>query len=179
MDWSLRKMRAKQIEKELSGFSRLTCPQIGWVKTIRETLGMNTRQLGSRCNVTSERIIKIEADEVEGRTTVATLEKIAEAMNCKLVYAFVPNSEMIEFIEKTAEEKARTQLMQTAHHMALEDQKVSVESMKDQIEILKGEILKNNVNLHGFTPVVSSRLNSRVQAALAPNLLSPAAQCIF
>jgi 5-formyltetrahydrofolate cyclo-ligase len=37
----------------------------------------------------------------------------------------------------------------------------------------------NKVNLHGFTPVVSSRLNSRVQAALAPNLLSPAAQCIF
>jgi HSP20 family molecular chaperone IbpA len=36
-----------------------------------------------------------------------------------------------------------------------------------------------DVNLHGFTPVVSSRLNSRVQAALAPNLLSPAAQCIF
>ena len=34
------------------------------------------------------------------------------------------------------------------------------------------------VNLHGFTPVVSSRLNSRVQAALAPNLLSPAARYI-
>jgi hypothetical protein len=34
------------------------------------------------------------------------------------------------------------------------------------------------VNLHGFTPVVSSRLNSRVQAALAPNLLAPAARYI-
>ena len=37
-------------------------------------------------------------------------------------------------------------------------------------------LTNQNVNLHGFTPVVSSRLNSRVQAALAPNLLAPAAR---
>lgn len=145
MDWSLRKMRAKQIEMEVSGLSGLSRPQIGWVKTIREALGMNTRQLGSRCNVSSERIIKIETDELEGRTTVATLEKMAKAMNCKLVYAFVPNSEMIKFLEKVAEDKARIQLTQTSHHMALEDQKTSMESMRDQIEILKEEILKNNI----------------------------------
>ena len=145
MDWSLRKMRAKQIEKELSGLSGLSRPQTGWVKTIRETLGMNTRQLGERCGVSSERIIKIESDEIEGRTTIATLEKLAKAMNCNFVYGFVPNSKMIEFIEKTAENKARIQLMQTAHHMALEDQEVSKESMKDQIDILKSEILRNNI----------------------------------
>ena len=145
MDWSLRKMRAKQIQKELAGLAGLSRPQTGWVKTIRETLGMNTRQLGERCGVSSERIIKIESDEIEGRTTVATLEKLAKAMNCKFVYGFVPNSKMIEFIEKTASDKARIQLMQTSHHMALENQEVSKESMKDQIDILKGEILRNNI----------------------------------
>ncbi len=145
MDWSLRKIKAKQIEAEVSGLSDISRPHVGWVKTIRKALGMNTRQLGARCNVSSERIIKIEADELEGRTTVATLDKMAKAMNCKLVYAFVPNSEMIKFIEKIAEDKARMQLTQTSHHMALEDQKTSIESMKDQIEILKGEILKNNI----------------------------------
>lgn len=145
MDWSLRKMRSKQIEKAVIGLSALSRPQTGWVKTIRETLGMNTRQLGERCGVTSERIIRIESDETQGRTTIATLEKLAKAMNCKFVYGFVPNSKIIEFIEKTAENKARIQLMQTSHHMALEDQEVSKESMKDQIDILKGEILRNNI----------------------------------
>jgi len=145
MDWSLRKMKAKQIEHEIKAISGLSRPQIGWVKTIRETLGMNTRQLGKRCGVSSERIIKIEADEIEGRTTVATLEKAARAMNCKLVYAFVPNSKIIDFIEKAAEDKARIQLTQTSHHMALEDQEISTESMKDQIDILKEEILRNNI----------------------------------
>jgi len=145
MDWSLRKMRAKQIENQLKGLSKLNRPEIGWVKTIRETLGMNTRQLGKRCNVSSERIIRIESDEIEGRTTVATLEKIAQAMNCRLVYAIVPNDGMIEFIEKTAEDKAKTQLQQTSHHMALEDQKISIELMKEQIHFLKEELLKNNI----------------------------------
>lgn len=145
MDWSLRKMRAKQIETQLKGLSKLSRPEIGWVKTIRETLGMNTRQLGKRCNVSSERIIRIESDEIEGRTTLATLEKIAQAMNCRLVYAIVPNNGMIEFIEKTAEDKAKTQLQQTSHHMALEDQKISIELMKEQIHFLKEELLKNNI----------------------------------
>jgi predicted DNA-binding mobile mystery protein A len=145
MDWSLRKIKAKQIETEVSGLSKLSRPQIGWVKTIREALGMNARQLGSRCNVSSERITRIESDEPEGRTTLATLEKMAKAMNCKLVYGFVPNSGMIEFIEKIAENKAMAQLMHTSHHMALEDQKTSMESIRDQVEILKGEILKSNI----------------------------------
>ena len=145
MDWSLRKMRAKQIENQLKELSKLSRPEIGWVKTIRETLGMNTRQVGKRCNVSSERIIRIESDEMEGRTTLATLEKIAQAMNCRLVYAIVPNDGMIEFIEKTAEDKAKTQLQQTSHHMALEDQKISIESMKEQIHFLKEELLKNNI----------------------------------
>lgn len=145
MDWLLRKIKAKQIEAEVSELSKLSRPSTGWVKTIREALGMNTRQLGNRCNVSSERIIRIEADELEGRTTLATLEKTAKAMNCKLVYAFVPNDEIIKFIEQTAEDKAEMQLMQTSHHMALEDQKTSIKSRNDQIEILKEEILKNNI----------------------------------
>jgi predicted DNA-binding mobile mystery protein A len=145
MDWSLRKMRAKQIENQLKGLSKLSRPESGWVKTIRETLGMNTRQVGKRCNVSSERIIRIESDEIEGRTTLATLEKIAQAMNCRLVYAIVPNDGMIEFIEKAAEDKAKTQLQQTSHHMALEDQKISIESTKEQIHFLKEELLKTNI----------------------------------
>lgn len=56
MDWSLRKIKAKQIEIELKYLTKLSRPQSGWVKTIREILGMNTRQLGFRCNVSSERV---------------------------------------------------------------------------------------------------------------------------
>lgn len=145
MNWSLRKIRAKQIEKELSAFSKILCPTVGWIKTIRETLGMNTRQLGERCNVTSERIIRIEADEVNGKTTLATLEKVASAMNCRLVYALVPDDGLLKFIENTALNKAHSQLKHISHTMALENQKVSETALKEQIEILKDELIKGNI----------------------------------
>lgn len=145
MDWSLRKIKANQIDFELQKLNNLTRPINGWIKTIRETLGMNTRQLGERCNISSERIIKIEADEVEEKTTLATLTKIANALNCKLVYALVPNNNIIHFIEKTAEEKAKIQLTNTSHHMTLEEQQTSTRALEEQITILKEEMLKNNI----------------------------------
>lgn len=145
MDWSLRRIRAKQIEKELAPLSKILIPKTGWIKTIRETLGMNTRQLGNLCNVSSERIIRIETDEVEKRTTLATMQKVAKAMNCRLVYALVPEEGIIEFIEKTAKDKAKLELEEISHHMELENQKVSNESMKDQIEILTDELIRNNL----------------------------------
>lgn len=145
MNWSLRKIKAKQIEQELIALSRIVRPKIGWIKTIRETLGMNTRQLGERCRVTSERIIKIETDEVNGRTTLATLEKVANAMNCRLVYALVPDDELIKTIEKAAQDKAESQLRHISHTMSLEDQKVSESALKEQIKILKEELIKGNI----------------------------------
>ena len=145
MDWSLRKIRARQIEKELAGMSKILRPKVGWIKTIRETLGMNTRQLGERCNVTSERIIRIEIDEVDGKTTLATLEKVAKAMNCRLVYGLVPNDEFIESIEKTASNKAESQLKRISHTMSLEDQRVSDSALKEQVEMLKEELIRGNI----------------------------------
>ncbi|MFO0445672.1 MAG: mobile mystery protein A [Holosporales bacterium] len=145
MDWSLRKIKATQVEQGLTTLSKILRPKVGWIKTIRETLGMNTRQLGERCNVTSERIIKIEADEVDGRTTLATLEKVAKAMNCKLVYALVPNDELVKIIEKAAQAKAELQLRHISHTMSLEDQKVSEKALKEQVLILKEELIKGNI----------------------------------
>ena len=133
------------MEKELAVMSQILRPTVGWTKTIRETLGMNTRQLGERCNVTSERIIRIEADEVGGKTTLATLEKVASAMNCRLVYALVPNDGLLKFIEKAALNKAESQLNHISHTMALEDQKVSDSALKEQIAMLKEELIRDNI----------------------------------
>lgn len=145
MEWHLRKIQARQIERETSALPKVLVPTVGWIKTIRKTLGMNTRQLGERCGITSERIIRIEADEVSKRITMATLDKMAKAMNCKLVYAFVPNNGLVEFIEQTAGNKAKNSLTRISHHMKLEDQKTSDTAINEQIEALKDEMLRNNL----------------------------------
>ncbi|PCJ25767.1 MAG: DNA-binding protein [Rickettsiales bacterium] len=145
MDWSTRQLKAKQLEKHLKSLSNIRLPATGWVKTIRETLGMNVRQLGQRCEVSGERISRIEADELNSKLTMATLEKVAKAMNCKFVYGFVPNGGIKDTIEKQAEFKAKSQLRRVSHSMALEDQKVSDSAMRNQIKILKEDMLQGNI----------------------------------
>jgi len=145
MDWSLRKLKLAQIERQIKGLDCITIPAVGWIKNIREALGMNTRQLGERCNISSERIVKIESDESEGKLTMATLEKMATAMNCKFVYGFVPNDGLINTIERQAYIKAKSQLARISHSMTLENQKISNESMNEQIELLKEELIKGNI----------------------------------
>lgn len=145
MNWSLRKLTANQIERQVSHLRGFCSPSVGWIKTIRKVLGMSARQLGQKINVTPERIFKIESDELKSKLTMATLEKIAVALNCKFVYGFVPNSSLTQIIEKAAEEKAKSQLEIVSHTMSLEDQKVNNEVSQEQAQLLKGDLLQGNI----------------------------------
>lgn len=145
MDWSLRKLTAKQIDKQLKPLKNLTIPSVGWIQTIRKALGINTRQLAEKTGVSSERIIKIEADELENKLTMATLQKMAEAMSCKFVYAFVPDDDLDKIIQKAARAKAKVQMSRISHSMTLEDQKTEDKELKEQIDILTEEYLRGNI----------------------------------
>ncbi len=145
MDWSLRKLTARQIDKQVKPLMNFIVPKTGWIKTIRMALGINNRQLAERMGVTSERIVKIEADELESKLTMATLEKAAEAMNCKFVYGFLPNDKLDKLIEKAARDKAKTKMSRISHSMTLEDQKLEDKELKEQVDILTEEYLRGNI----------------------------------
>lgn len=94
---------------------------------MRTALGMNLKKLGEACGLSIPTIAQTESREMEGRVTLGTLRKIAEAMNCELTYAFVPKSDMKTFIEQKAYEKAKRVLSIADLHMSLENQRVSTE----------------------------------------------------
>lgn len=145
MDWSLRKLTARQIDKQIKPFKNFIVPSEGWIRTIRKALGINTRQLGEKTGVSGERIVRIEADELENKLTMATLQKMAEAMNCKFVYAFIPDDNLDKIIERAARDKAKAQMDRISHSMALEDQKTESKELKEQIDILTEEYLRGNL----------------------------------
>ncbi len=145
MDWKIRKLQGKQLDRLLSPLGKLSCPKDGWVKTIRLTLGMTSKQLGKRIGVSSPRILKIEQDEVQERTTLATLKKLANVMDCEFVYGFVPRESLVSNIEKQALKKAKEQISRVSHTMALEDQRVEEKIKNEHIKILKEELLTKNI----------------------------------
>lgn len=114
----------KHLDKRLATLreAELTAPPRGWMKAIREALGMSTRQLATRMGVSRSRVPTIEKAEGTGATTIQTLRAAAEAMNCTFVYAFVPVKPLEDILRDRAQEKAHRELARLDHTMKLENQ---------------------------------------------------------
>ena len=116
-------------------------PHRGWIKAIREALGMTTAQLANRIGVSQPRITELERAEIEDKITLSSLRRAAEALNCALVYAIVRNNSLENIVLDRARKKAFKILEGVNHTMALEDQNLSDADVKSEIENLAREIL--------------------------------------
>jgi predicted DNA-binding mobile mystery protein A len=64
-------------------------------------------------------------------------------MECKLVYAIVPNESLNQIIENRAQKIAEKMVSDVSHNMYLEAQSVSDGENKRQIENLKDDLLNS------------------------------------
>jgi predicted DNA-binding mobile mystery protein A len=99
-------------------------PPKGWLRAIRDALGMTTKQFGQRLGVSQPRIVELEQSEVSGTLTLNTLQRAAEALGCQLVYVLVPEKPLAETVRERAEFVANRQSSAVEHTMRLEDQAV-------------------------------------------------------
>ena len=140
-----RAMARKNLDKRLntlrnnSAFAR---PPRGWVKALRDALGMTAEHLAGRVGVTRPRVYEIERSELSGSITLDSLERAARALDCELVYALVPRKQLEDLIQEQALRRAKERLKQTAHSMALEDQSVDPEDEQDQIKALASKLVE-------------------------------------
>jgi predicted DNA-binding mobile mystery protein A len=116
-------------------------PRNGWIRAIRDALGMSGRQLGSRLGVSKMRVADMEQAEVAGATSLKTLRRAAEAMDCVLVYALVPKNSLKETLRKQARHKARQVTARASHTMGLEDQALTREESGKALEIATESLL--------------------------------------
>ncbi len=106
-------------------------PQRGWIATIRKALTMSTSQLASRIGISQQATTKLEANENTDAITLKSLRRVAQALDCTLVYAFIPNEKSLErLIRKQAIKKAKELFAPVDHTMMLEGQKVQDNSEK-------------------------------------------------
>lgn len=136
-------MRAKdrtkaraQLDKRLNVLANpdaLARPPRGWVKAIREALGMTADQLGQRMGVSRQRALELEESEARGAVTLESLGRAAQALECRLVYALVPRIPLDELVHERATKLARQQLRMTGHSMALENQSVDAAYEEEQL----------------------------------------------
>ncbi|MFM8648094.1 MAG: helix-turn-helix domain-containing protein, partial [Methylocystis sp.] len=79
----------KNLDRRLTALRAepLITPPSGWIKAIRESLGMTAEQLARRMGVVQSRVSTLEKAECSGTPSLKSLRQAAEAMNCTLVYA--------------------------------------------------------------------------------------------
>src|SRR6202790_4919377 len=102
-----RELRRKQLDTLIEMFphtDQVTRPQRGWLRAIREALGISQQEVATATQIRRESLIGFEKAEASDRITMRNLRRIADAMGCELVYAIVPKSGSIE---ELAEQRMR------------------------------------------------------------------------
>ena len=120
--------------KELGAVGRYNAPVRGWIKAIRQALGMTTEQLAMRLGIKQPSVVAIEQSEAKGAIKLATLRRVAEALDCTLIYAFIPNHPLETVVRDRARLFARRRRAPIEHTMMLEDQAVKGQDVDDRLD---------------------------------------------
>lgn len=104
MDSKITLASLDKIFKQFSGLLNFKMLPAGWIKTISQALGMNSTQLAKKLGVTQPRVVSMEKNEMNLK--LSTMQKIAEALGCEFVYAFVPKTSFKEIRYNQAKKKA-------------------------------------------------------------------------
>jgi predicted DNA-binding mobile mystery protein A len=117
----------RHLDKRLAALRplvRTARPPRGWLRAVRNALGMTMRQFAERLGVTQPRVVELEQSELNGSITLHSLQRAAEALGCRLVYALVPERPLADVVRARADLAADRQLSNVRHTMRLEDQAV-------------------------------------------------------
>lgn len=130
-----RQLRSQQLDRALAPLRSLQLPRPpkGWIRAIREALGVSSGELAERMKTNRSLVVQQEKAESEDRITLKSLRAYADALDCDLVYAFVPRAETLqELVDARARAAAKANVPGVEHTMALENQASG--NLEDAIE---------------------------------------------
>jgi len=132
--------------RALQPIDRFKAPPKGWIRALRDALGMTGAQLGARIGVRPQTVESIEKSEAAGTIQLNTLRRAAEALDCTLVYALVPNNSLEAAIEVRARKIAIRELQRVAHTMRLEAQGTDGADFESRVQAyIRDKLSKRNL----------------------------------
>ncbi len=129
-----------QIRQFVNGqrFDRI--PQ-GWIRSSRTAIGMTLKQLAKRLGFSVPAAKNFEMREVDEAITLASLRKIANAMEMDLVYYFKPKQDSLDdLLQFRAELKAKELMERSNQAMLLENQEADNKNKSREYDRLITEI---------------------------------------
>ena len=140
-----KKLIREQLDASLQRLSPLldvTAPSKGWIRAIRDALGMTAKQLASRLGVAQQAVARIEKEELAGSVTIKTMRRIADCLDCVFVYGFVSRTNLEETVARQAKKVAAQRLAQASQTMSLENQALSRRENEQALSDLVDELTR-------------------------------------
>ncbi|MCB9284129.1 MAG: helix-turn-helix domain-containing protein [Lewinellaceae bacterium] len=125
MNYTKKLLRVVQLDQILDKYrilEKAPMPKMGWIRTVRLTLGMSMRQLGERLGISAQAVQQMEDREALGTITLDSLKTAARALDMKLVYTFLPAEGSLEsMVEARAVELAQEMVLQSLQDLEPEE----------------------------------------------------------
>jgi predicted DNA-binding mobile mystery protein A len=115
----------------LRPFANTQRPPKGWLRAVRDALGMTTAQFARRMGIAQSSAVELEKSEAERRITLQTLERAAEALGCRVVYVLIPDKPLETTVSERARLVADRKLAAVEQTMQLEDQSVRKKKVRE------------------------------------------------
>lgn len=119
-------------------------PPSGWIRAIREALGMPAAFLAKRLGLVPSTVLRLETSEADDTITLGSLRRVAEALDCELQYALVPRQTIAQTLEQRANKVASERMAGVAHSMALEAQATSSDAVDTQVQDMADSLLRGS-----------------------------------
>ena len=144
-----KELRLAQMDAVLQVAASQSLPQrppAGWLRAIREALGLPSAGLAARLGITASGVRKLEQAEATDAITLGTLRRVAEALDCELQYTLVPRRPLREMRRQQALRLAQQWQQRASRTMALEAQLVATPSAaaNERLEAMAQEILRTS-----------------------------------
>ena len=139
------KLAREQLDTTLGSLEPLKTlvpPGKGWIRAIRDAIGMTGQQLAKRLNINKQRVSRIEHDEKLGKVKIETLRNVAEALDCVFVHAFVPKKSLEQMLKERAEVIAKKRMACSNQMMRLEKQELNEAEKVKAMQNLIDEIVE-------------------------------------
>jgi predicted DNA-binding mobile mystery protein A len=133
--------RLQPLHQDLSD---LATPRAGWIRAIREALGMPPAVLAARLGIDRTSLVRLEQSERAGRIRFDSLRRAADALGCDLAYVLIPRQPLEQTVRERAVSQAVRLIGEVDHIMALENQRVSAGRREDLVNDLAEDLVRTN-----------------------------------
>ena len=116
-------------------------PTHGWIRAVRDALGMTGRQLGERMELSQPAVTQLERSEADGVIQLDSLRRVAAALDCDLVYALVPRTSLEKIVSERAALIARTEISAVNDTMQLDGHGLGAAELKRRTDEYAADLI--------------------------------------